>query len=70
MKASEITNLQGYLRSSLSNNLIKVMKRPNASDSVEVMIGDEFVGVIYRDDDEDEVSYQFHMTILEEDLPG
>lgn len=70
MNASEVSGLQAYLRSSMDNNRIKVMKRPNASDSVEVMLGDEFVGVIYKDEDEGEVSYQFHMTILQEDLPS
>ena len=31
-------------------------------------MGEEFVGVIYRDDEDDEVSYQFQMAILETDL--
>ena len=33
------------------------------------MIGDEFIGVLHRDEDEGEVSYSVNMTILEEDLP-
>ncbi|MEE8534508.1 MAG: DUF3126 family protein, partial [Kiloniellales bacterium] len=30
---------------------------------------DEFIGVIFRDEDEGEVSYAFNMAILDEDLP-
>jgi len=35
-----------------------------------VQIGEEFVGVLHRDDDEGEVSYSLLMSILEEDLPS
>ena len=31
-------------------------------------LDNEFIGLIYVEDDEGEVSYQFHMTILSEDL--
>jgi hypothetical protein len=45
--------------------------KPKHDGSVEVSLGQEFIGVIYRDVDEDdgEVSYAFHMAILEMDLP-
>lgn len=42
--------------------------RPKKDDSCEVYIGDEFLGVIYRDEDEDELSYNFSMAILDIDL--
>ena len=32
-------------------------------------LGDEFMGTIYRDDDEGDISYDFNMAILEMDLP-
>jgi len=32
-------------------------------------LGEEFIGVVYRDEDEGEVSYAFNMAILEMDLP-
>ena len=44
------------------------MYKRQKDDSVEVMISDEFVGVIYRDDEDGEVSYDFNMAILEFDL--
>ena len=35
---------------------------------VKFFLNDEFVGLVYIEDDEGEISYQFHMTILKEDL--
>lgn len=69
MKPHEIARLQVYLRARFNTPQIKVVLRGEASDSVEVAIGDEFIGVIYKDDEEGEVSYAFHMSILDEDLP-
>lgn len=69
MNVSEIARVQQYLRDKFSNNRIRLLKRPDADDSVEVAIDDEFIGVIYRDDDEGEVSFAFHMAIIELDLP-
>ncbi len=69
MSPSEIVKVQAYLQSTFNNNMIKLMRRPKATDSLEVMLDDEFIGIVYRDEDEGEISYQFHMTILEEDLP-
>jgi hypothetical protein len=34
-----------------------------------VLIGDEFIGTLHRDDEEGEVSYALTITILQEDLP-
>jgi len=69
VKISEITRLQTYLQQKFNNNMIKLMQRPKATDSVEMMIGDEFIGVAYRDEDEGEVSYSLSICVLEEDLP-
>jgi hypothetical protein len=44
-------------------------ERANKDDSVEVNVGDEFIGVIFKDEDEGETSYQFQMAILDIDLP-
>jgi hypothetical protein len=44
-----------------------VKKRPKQKDSCEVYIGEDFLGVIYQDEDEDG-SFQFQMAILAEDL--
>lgn len=69
MNTKEVMQLQAHLQNTFSNDSIKVIKRKDQDDSVEVNVGDEFIGVIYKDFDEGEVSYQLHMAIIEEDLP-
>ena len=68
MSPDEIVKVQAYLQKTFNNDALKLMRRPKATDSLEVMLADEFIGIVYRDEDEGEISYQFHMTILEEDL--
>ena len=69
MKPEEIAKLTGFMRKKFQLSSIEVRKRPQKSDSCEVYIGDEFIGVMYRDDeDEDDVSYSFQMAILDFDL--
>lgn len=68
MSPDEINKLQTYLRGKFNNDTIKLVRRPKTNDSVEMMIGDEFIGVAYRDEDEGEVSYSLSICVLEEDL--
>jgi hypothetical protein len=69
MDPFEIARLQLYFRTKFGLPNLSVRGRPKAPDSAEVYFGDEFLGVIYRDDEEGEVSYDFNMAILEMDLP-
>ena len=69
MNKSEITRLQKYLQDKFGNKKLSLNERKEAKDSVEVMLDGEFLGVIYRDDDEGEISFDFNMAILEMDLP-
>ena len=69
MTESEIQKLQKYLRDKFGNEYIRVTDRIKSETSVEVYIQDEFIGIIYRDDEEGEISYDFNMAILEMDLP-
>jgi len=69
MEKSEITRLQSYLQQKFGNKTLSLAVRKEAKDSVEVMLQGEFIGVIYRDEDEGEISYDFNMAILEMDLP-
>jgi len=66
---SDIARVQAYLRSKLDNNRFIVKKRNGADDSAEIWIGEEFLGVVYRDEDEGEVSFPVHISIIAEDLP-
>lgn len=70
MTFNEIAKLQKYLRDTFENSSIKIQKREQADDSAEVMLGNEFIGVVYKDEDEGEVSFAFHMAVIEEDLPS
>ncbi len=69
MKSLDIARVQAYLRQKLDNNRFIVKKRKDAEDSAEIWIGDEFLGIVYRDEDEGEVSFPVHISIIAEDLP-
>ena len=68
MEADEIRKLQEYLRQKFQLATVEVRRRPQKDDSAEVYIGDEFIGVIFRDDEDDDLSWNFQMAILEFDL--
>lgn len=68
MNRTEIWRLEKYLRNLFRLDTVTLMER-QPKDSVEVHIGGEFIGLIYKNEEEGEVSYDFNMSILEEDLP-
>lgn len=68
MKPDEIAKLTKFLRGKFAAANLSVRKRPQKDDSAEVYIGEEFVGVIFRDEEDGELSYNFSMAILEIDL--
>lgn len=70
MSPNETAKLESYLQDKFGNKNINLKRRPQAPDSVEFMIGGEFIGVAFRDDEEGEVSYSLSICILEEDLPS
>ncbi|MGF1454413.1 MAG: DUF3126 family protein [Alphaproteobacteria bacterium] len=70
MTKDEIATVQDYLRRKFRLDTISIEARPKKDDSAEVLIGDEFIGVIFKDDEDGEVSYQFQMAILDVDLDG
>ena len=68
MKPDELQKLTHYLRMKFELPSIQVKKRPQKDDSAEVYIGDEFIGVISKDEEDGELSYHFSMAILDIDL--
>ena len=68
MDVLEIRKLEGYMRRLFGNARIRVVPRPKKDDSAEVYIGEEFIGVMFVDDEDDDKSYNFQMAILETDL--
>jgi hypothetical protein len=68
LERQEILKLQNFFRKRFNMPGIEVRQRPQKKDSAEVYIGDEFVGVVYRDDEDGDLSYNFTMAILDIDL--
>ena len=68
MKSEEIAKLSTYFRKTFGNEALKVRARPRKTDSAEVYLGEEFLGVLYRDDEDGDLSYSFSMAILDVDL--
>lgn len=68
MNVQERGRIEAFLKSRFKTPNLEVRQRPRKTDSAEVYIGDEFIGVISRDDEEGELSWHFTMSILEEDL--
>jgi hypothetical protein len=69
MTAADIARVEAYLGTALGSSRIHIRIPRNHSASVEVMAGDEFLGTLHRDEEDGEVSFSLHITILEEDLP-
>src|SRR5438105_603081 len=68
MDVQEVRKLEGYMKRLFGNAKLRVVPRPKKDDSAEVYVGDEFIGVLFVDDEDDDRSFQFQMAILEEDL--
>jgi hypothetical protein len=67
VKPDEIKKLDAYFKRTL-NPQVAVKTRPRKDDSAEVYLGDEFLGLVYVDDEDGDRSYNFSMAILEVDL--
>lgn len=68
MKNSEINKLETYLQKIFGNPELILDRETRKDDSIEVALDGEFIGVVYRDEDEGELSFSFNMAILSEDL--
>lgn len=68
MDRQEIRKLEAYFQRRFNMPSIQVRQRPQKDDSAEVYIDDEFIGVLFRDEEEGDLSYNFTMAILDIDL--
>ena len=68
MKKDELASCRPILRKTFGRKNLTVRARPKKDDSAEVYVGDDFIAVLFREDEDGEVSYQFQMAILELDL--
>lgn len=67
MDDTDLLKIQRYMNTLFGVKGIRV-KRGRSKEAAEVEVNEEFVGTVYRDEDEGEVSYTFTMAILDIDL--
>ena len=68
MTDQELEKIRNYLNKIFNTHNFIVKKRKSIEDSCEVYHKEEFLGLIYKENEDGEEDYQFHMTILKEDL--
>jgi hypothetical protein len=68
IKLDEIQKVTAHLRKVFNNDRIRIQPPAKPNAPIEVFILDEFIGVLHRDEDDGEVSYDLNISILEEDL--
>jgi hypothetical protein len=66
LKPEEIRKLDAYFKRTFQNPNLQVKARPRKEDSCELYLGDEFLGLVYKD--EEDGDYNFSMAILDIDL--
>ena len=65
-----VPTLTAYLRAKFENDNIRVVVRPKKTNSLEVYIGEEFLGVLFVENENGRRSYIFELPILDVDLDG
>jgi hypothetical protein len=68
VEKSEMAKVERYMRRTFANHLIRIVARPKKTDSAEVYVGEEFIGVLFVDDEDGDRSFNFTMAILDTDL--
>jgi hypothetical protein len=63
-----VPTLNAFLRRRFENDKIRVVVRPKKMDSLEAYIGEEFLGVLFVENEKGRKSYIFEMPILDFDL--
>ena len=68
MHSEEIKKIKTFLNAKFSGANIELKTREETTDSVEVLVDDETLGIIFKDDEDGDICYHVQMTILSEDL--
>ena len=55
MNPQEIVRVQNYLRKVFGTKTLSVRARAKKDDSAEVYVGDEFIGILFREEEEGEL---------------
>src|SRR4051812_44406159 len=69
MTPNEVARVQDYLRRTFNNERIMIVRPKKEGQPVEVRLGEEFIGVLHRDEEEGEASSASHITFREKDRP-
>jgi hypothetical protein len=64
----QLKRLDAYLKRKFDNEQIRVVPRAKKRDSLEAYLGNEFIGVLFVDDEKRRGSYILEMPILDMDL--
>ena len=64
----QIKRLEAYLKRKFDNENIRVVARARKTDSLEAYLGEEFIGVVFVDDEKGQGFYILEMPILDMDL--
>ncbi|MGE0566079.1 MAG: DUF3126 family protein [Pseudolabrys sp.] len=62
--------LAAYLKQKFGNENVRVVGRPRKTDSMEVYVGEEFLGVLFIENERGRKYYIFELPILDVDLDG
>jgi len=68
VQGEEIKRVEVYLRKLFNSQAIELRRAPKVQDMVELHKGDEFLGTVYRDAEDGDVSYQVNFAVLDIDL--
>ena len=68
MERKIVSKIENFLKKKFKTKSLKISARANNPDSAEVLIDEEFIGVIFEDKEDGETCYHFNMTILDFDL--
>ena len=65
-----VPTLTNYLRARFGSDKLRVVTRPKKTDSLEAYLDDEFIGVLFLENERGRKSYIFELPILDVDLVG
>lgn len=65
---ADAQKLEKYLQSKLSNNKITLKSRAKTDDSVELLLDGEYMGTVYKDEEDGDISYNVNISVLSIDL--
>ena len=67
-KKSEMEQVQSYFQKLFGQDSIYLKEGTGKDAPAEVYLNSQFIGVVYKNEDEGETSFDFNMSILPEDL--